>query len=1223
MDTLETEQEGNRGRIKTMRKKNLSLCTEDILKLVARGSAIICEILRLKDYIPEPYTNKNDEKLYKDIIFDYSILKGDSFQKFENKLASDQELSDKDENFRVEYIDVIERFYLLFNSINQYITDWKTLISNINGGFFVQHTLDSILQTKDIRPLLCESIFNAGVMLLLVDRLIPGPIREKLIVSYYRYKGKTTIDKFQEVYTLFKRTEYLPPTSFSDPKDEVRPKKYPVDFFGRCKFDESIISKIIVTISRNDIYEQQLAYVNTDYQSIAFSQQASLLVVILFFCPDFLEKDQRNMYDLTRKHFDDNFVVSFYMGYTIDINEYWKDFKEAHNSLELYMKTSDLKNKKNEQSSKIQKLDGQIKEYLKEGAMNEETVLTRTELLLNIMRDSNVVLRWFILQRNITKKSIREIFNDKLENNEIVNLLLNLSQFEYSLKTMYEQLVKNKESMWNDDKNLCMEKCNELIQHYSGNTAFSQNQKDEGCIALFEDLNKKLSMLDTKNITKASTRIGKIKDIIRNIQSLEKITAFVNAKENLKRINKNLDHMLLILNINKKNLSSMSKISDFSYAWICIHDYKNEMQRLLSVNPKNVLLLRATFLKLASILNFPLIRLFEIESEDIESVTDYYSGELVRFVKTILQVIPRRVFQLMNNIIKIFDKGFLETPIQIKKVDLKDYAQSNLRFELARNVHGISMITKGIFLMEKTLLGITEVDPKELLEEGIRKELLNLLANTFQNNIDFSPGDKIDINEKLNQLINEVKKIRKSFLYIQDYVNINGSKMWSEEMHRLINYYVELEANKFLTKKIKHKDDKYEIFKYKIPRFQPLKNSPECFTFLGRLVRFILLLTDQKNTTFCPSNYTWYEKEKIDKEIFGIKTLYKVKKAIGVEGFQGFTKLLGYLNSQNLLQLQHVFNNKLFNESNGTLRVINRQIGVPFISHTIQKSEGKEIINNMKKYNKKVIETVMEKTLKIGQIELFRKICNFMISENSEVDCSIINTEMKSIDKINLLILKNDMKVNFQIDDANANNNVNVGNAQGNDPNKKQENPSLDNYYNNLCSFLEDFGYIDSEHTYFQNLNSLEYMPIILATTTYNTLKDYFDYDKKKLIIEKKMAENFDMYYYTSGLHCILYQMGKKKLITFIAILCAIIRFKLIRKKDKKDKKEKKKDSSSLGDSNPEKTKYVSLLQYVLQEIADNVGINLDYFEINLNSYFLFKNVATYHKVEPKKKKNK
>ena len=64
-----------------------------------------------------------------------------------------------------------------------------------------------------------------------------------------------------------------------------------------------------------------------------------------------------------------------------------------------------------------------------------------------------------------------------------------------------------------------------------------------------------------------------------------------------------------------------------------------------------------------------------------------------------------------------------------------------------------------------------------------------------------------------------------------------------------------------------------------------------------------------------------------------------------------------------------------------------------------------------------------------------------------------------------------------------------------NNPNDKKAMTDLDKYYNNLLSFLEDFGYIDTEHTFFQNLNSLQYLPIILAITTFTYIKKYYEYD--------------------------------------------------------------------------------------------------------------------------------
>ena len=493
---------------KSMKKRNVSLLNQELLKLVSRGSAIICEILRLKDFIPEPYSNPNEEKLYKDIIFDFTIFNKGQIYAFEDRLKNNQELFDKDEDFRENYIDLIERFYALFDSIYQYITDWKTFIGQVQSGKFIQHTIDTILSHKEIRPVFVESVFSAGVMLLLVDRLIPGPIREKLIVSYYRYKGQSTIQNFQEIFKLFAQTGYAPPTSFSNPRDEVKPKKYPVDYFKRCNLDKNIVEKIVGTVVGNDIYEQQLAYPTTnEYQTLAFSQQGSLLVVILFFCPNILERDRRIMYDIFSKHYHDNVVVSFYMGYTIDIYEYWRDFKEAYSVIDSNVKSNYLREEKNKKISRINIVDHKIKEYLNEGVMTEEYVLKNIENLLMIMREGNLILRWFLLQRNITNKKFREIINEGLNNKDLINLLLNLSQFEDLLKTMFQKLVFNKEEMWENDRNFCIQKLSELISYYSGNSAFNTT-KLEGYSKYFEDVSTRINKLNNKNPNRRKYQIN-------------------------------------------------------------------------------------------------------------------------------------------------------------------------------------------------------------------------------------------------------------------------------------------------------------------------------------------------------------------------------------------------------------------------------------------------------------------------------------------------------------------------------------------------------------------------------------------------------------------------------------------------------------------------------------------------------------------------------------------
>ena len=1188
---------------KSMKKRNLGLINQELLKLVSRGSAIICEILRLKDFIPEPYSNPQEEKLYKDIIYDFSIFNQGKLDAFEEKLRTNQELFDKDEDFRENYIELIERFYSLFDSIYQYITDWKIFIGQVKNGKFIQHTIDTILSHKEIRPVFVESVFSAGVMLLLVDKLIPGPMREKLIVSYYRYKGQSTIPNFQEIFKLFAQTGYFPPTSFSNPKDEVKPKKYPIEYFKRCKLETSLVEKIIGTVVGNDIYEQTLAYPTTnEYQTLAYSQQGSLLVVILFFCPDLLEKDRRIMYDIFSKHYHDNIVISFYMGYTIDIYEYWRDFKEAGNVLDSNIKANYLREEKNRKLARISVVDNKIKEYLNEGVMTEEYVLKNIENLLMIMREGNLILRWFILQRDITNKKFREIINEGLSNKDLISLLLNLSQFEDLLKTMFQKLVFNKEEMWENDRNYCIQKLSELISYYSGNSAFN-TMKLEGYSKYFEDVSTRINKLNNKNPNRVGIHIGKIKDDLYEIGKIHYINESANARENIKLINGRLDHMLLIVNVKKNYLISISKISDFSFAWISIHDYSQEMQRILQSNSKNVLLLRAAFLKIASILNFPLVHLYEIDSEDIDSVTKYYSGELVSFVREILQIIPISVFTLLDDVSKIFSSGFQEIPIKLPKKDVKLYAQNEKRFKLAKDAHLISVFTKGIFMMEKTLVGVIEVDPKIILEKGIRTELLKLLASTFHNYIDFKANDnKIALDKKLNELIVRISSIRKSFIYIQDYININGNKMWCEEMNKLINYYVEIEANKFLARKIKQKNDFYDNTKdLAPPRYPPLKTSPESPTFLGRLTRFILNLTSPKNSIFCPANFTWYDKN--NNEIFGIKYLNKIKLAIGIEGFQGFIKLLGYLNYQNLISLNTIYNKTVTDASYiKCLKNISNLYGSPFIDHYMDKYDGRQLTDTIQTFSRYDNQILIAKIYEIGQIFFLRKLQNYIVNESAEVEATMLSNEIKSLNEINLLILKNHININFIKDPSLNPEEDNMNNNSTNINNDKNKINDLDNYYSNLISFFNDFGCLDSTHIFYINLSKMQYLPLILACISFNELEKMFYYDKKSGTAKKLNNFNFDLFYFTNGIFNILYQMGKSNIIIFLALLTDLLKIKLLNQFNIKDIR-------TMMNNYFEIPKHISYLQLFLKDLATNAEIDLDYFELGFNSYLMLRNI--------------
>lgn len=86
------------------------------------------------------------------------------------------------------------------------------------------------------------------------------------------------------------------------------------------------------------------------------------------------------------------------------------------------------------------------------------------------------------------------------------------------------------------------------------------------------------------------------------------------------------------------------------------------------------------------------MRITAIDSPDIESVAEYYSGELVEFVRLVLEVIPVSVFKVLSEIEQIMTHQMSPIPIRLEAKDLKEYAQLDLRLELAKLTHQVSIM---------------------------------------------------------------------------------------------------------------------------------------------------------------------------------------------------------------------------------------------------------------------------------------------------------------------------------------------------------------------------------------------------------------------------------------------------------------------------------------------------------------------------------------------------
>ena len=86
-----------------------------------------------------------------------------------------------------------------------------------------------------------EAIYLLGVQLLAVDERIPGEVRERVLVSYYRYSGQAgagTNSHVDTVCELLRSTGYV--------RSGKRQVGYPETLFSRVPVPKPVVNKVSI-----------------------------------------------------------------------------------------------------------------------------------------------------------------------------------------------------------------------------------------------------------------------------------------------------------------------------------------------------------------------------------------------------------------------------------------------------------------------------------------------------------------------------------------------------------------------------------------------------------------------------------------------------------------------------------------------------------------------------------------------------------------------------------------------------------------------------------------------------------------------------------------------------------------------------------------------------------------------------------------------------------------
>ncbi|XP_036904420.1 WASH complex subunit 5 isoform X2 [Sturnira hondurensis] len=1096
-----------------------NLCGQAILRIVSCGNAIIAELLRLSEFIPAVFRlrDRADQQKYGDIIFDFSYFKGPEL--WESKLEAKPELQDLDEEFRENNIEIVTRFYLAFQSVHKYIVDLNRYLDDLNEGIYIQQTLESVLLNEDGKQLLCEALYLYGVMLLVVDQKIEGEVRERMLVSYYRYSAaRSSADSnMDDICKLLRSTGY------SSQPGAKRPPNYPESYFRRVPINESFVSMVIGRLRSDDVYNQVSAYPLPEHRSTALATQAAMLYVILYFEPSILHTHQAKMREIVDKYFPDNWVISIYMGITVNLADAWEPYKAAKTALNNTLDLANVREQASRCAAVSERVHAQVQQFLKEGCLREEKVLDHIPRLLNCLRDGNVAIRWLMLHAadsayDANNKRLRQIKDQILTDSRyspktLFQLLLDTAQFEFILKEMFKQMLSEKQAKWEHYKKEGSERMTELADVFSGVKPLTRVEKNENLQAWFREISKQILSLNYEDSTAAGRKTVQLIQALEEVQEFHQLESNLQVCQFLADTRKFLHQMIRTINIKEEVLITMQIVGDLSFAWQLIDSFTSIMQESIRVNPSMVTKLRATFLKLASALDLPLLRINQANSPDLLSVSQYYSGELVSYVRKVLQIIPESMFTSLLKIIKLQTHDIIEVPTRLDKDKLRDYAQLGPRYEVAKLTHAISIFTEGILMMKTTLVGIIKVDPKQLLEDGIRKELVKRVAFALHRGLIFNPRAKTsELMPKLKELGATMDGFHRSFEYIQDYVNIYALKIWQEEVSRIINYNVEQECNNFLRTKIQDWQSMYQSTHIPIPKFAPVDESA---TFIGRLCREILRITDPKMTCHIDQLNTWYDL-KTHQEVTSSRLFSEIQTTLGTFGLNGLDRLLCFMIVKELQNFLSMFQKIILRDRTvqDTLKTLTNAVS-PIRS--IVANSNKIYFSAIAK-TQKIWPAYLEAIMKVGQMQILRKQIANELNYSCRFDSKHLAAALENLNKALLA----DIEAHYQDPSL---------------PYPKEDNTLL----YEITAYLEAAGIHNPLNKIYITTKRLPYFPIINFLFLIAQLPK-LQYNKNLGMVCRKPADPVDWPPLVLGLLTLLKQFHSRYTEQFLALTGQFIR---------------------------------------------------------------------------------
>ena len=253
-----------------------------------------------------------------------------------------------------------------------------------------------------------------------------------------------------------------------------------------------------------------------------------------------------------------------------------------------------------------------------------------------------------------------------------------------------------------------------------------------------------------------------------------------------------------------------------------------------------------------------------------------------------------------------------------------------------------------------------------------------------------------EFGDKFEALKSKFVGLKRSIEYIQDFLNVQGEKLWREELARIIELAVEKEATRLVNKKYQANLNDVDEAVY-IPEFEPIDEHD--FTFMGRLLTAIL--KSMNMGFYLDQMSTWYEMS--GEQAWGLRFINFLHENLGTTFLQGFDRLCCYRLTSELRQfyrdyglqigggniakeLQAKYQTREQKALIETLIGLEKEIKGNFESLSLEHMKNYTAL--MKMITPAMFGTFLPRMQTIGKLQLLRRLVTKQIHFAAKVECS-------------------------------------------------------------------------------------------------------------------------------------------------------------------------------------------------------------------------------------------